>query len=234
MKHQRPSRSLLARASPVPTVLAWLLVAAVANEKGQTAASLLSVTTNQNVPNVRPAPLLQRELAVPGDQRCKVQVRFWEIGKGFYHAYILTSDRHGATHFRAGPASPGPVISRISTFLEPRNPNTRHWGPLRAEHGPYLPGTVDYDSGSPPTMTLLDNGPSCGVYNLRLTGAEIALNSSLIPYNPLTTNCNAFVRYALTWIHLTPGAPPVAAPGWYTILRPKGGGAFAAEAHSPS
>jgi hypothetical protein len=233
MKHQGPSRSLLARASPVLSVLASLLVAAVAKERGQTAAPL-SVMTNQSVPNVRPAPLLQRESAVPGDQRCKVQVRFWEIGKGFYHAYILTSDSHGATHFRAGPASPDPLSSRIWAFLERRSPNARHWGPLRAEHGPYLPGTVDYDSGSPPAMTLLDDGPSCGVYNLRLTGAEIAINSSHVPYNPLTTNCNAFVRYALSWIHVTPGAPPVTAPGWYTILRPEGGGALAVEAHSPS
>lgn len=236
MKHKEPSLSLLARASPVLSVLAWLLVAAVAKEKGQTAAlALLSVTTNKSVLNVLPAPLLHRKLAVPGDQRCKVQVRFCEIGKGLYHAYIVTSDRHGATHFRAGPASPGPVSSRIWAFLEPRRPNARRWGPLRAEHAPYLPGTVDYDSGSPPTMTLLDDGPSCGVYNLRLTGAEIALNSSQLPYNPLTTNCNAFVRYALTWIHVTPGAPPVAAPGWYTILRPEGDGALAVETQlSPS
>jgi hypothetical protein len=230
VKHTRPSFSLLARASALLSFLAWLLVASGAKEEGKgTALALLSATTNQSVPNELSAPLLRRELAVPGDQRCRVQIRFWEIGKGCYHAYILTSDRHGAMHFRAGPARPGPMASRIWAFLQPRSPIARSWGPLRAEHGPYLPGTVDYDSGSPPTMTLLDDGPSCGVCNLRLTGAEIALNSASLPYNPLSTNCNAYVRYALTWIHVTPGAPPVTAPGWYTILQPEGHAAFGLE-----
>jgi len=185
-------------------------------------------------------------LGVPGDQRCRVEVRFWSMGGGFYHAYIVTSDRHRATQFRAGPAHPSPT-GRIRALLAAGSsaataslrgffssgppdqsnlaagawaPKARHWGPLRADHGPYVAGTLDYDSGRPPTMPLVVDGAPCGLYDLRLTGAEIALNSASLPYNPLSTNSNAFVRYALTWIHVTPGAPPVWAPGWDTILRP--------------
>ena len=152
------------------------------------------------------------------DQGCTVQVRFSDVGKGFYHAYILTLDHRGASHFRAGPANPGPAAERVWAFLGWKRTAARSWGPLRAEHGPYLPGTVDYDSGDPPTMTIVRDGAPCGIYNLRLTGAEISVNSAAIPYNPATTNSNAFVRYALGWIHVVPGAPPVRAPGWFTIL----------------
>jgi hypothetical protein len=67
-------------------------------------------------------------------------------------------------------------------------------------------------------MTLVRDGAPCGIYNLRLLGAEISVNSAAIPYNPATTNSNAFVRYALGWIHAVPDAPVVRAPGWFTTL----------------
>ncbi len=165
------------------------------------------------------APTTAPMTAVPPEERCSVRVCFWNMGRGFYHAYIVTSDRRGATHFRAGPAHPGPAVERLWALLRPAGSEARQWGPLRAEHGPYVPGSVDYDPGDPPSMTLLEDGAPCGIYNLRLTGAEIALNSAEIPYQPLTTNSNAFVPFALGWIDLTPGVPPVQAPGWDTVLQ---------------
>ena len=199
----RPSPPLASRA--VFRILFWLLAGLTAWE-GHPWTAL----RQQRAPT----------LAVAPDDRCRVRVCFWDMGTGFYHAYILTSDRHGTTHFRAGPAHPGPIAETIWALLGGKGSKARQWGPLRAEHGPYIPGSVDYDAGSPPSMTLLQDGAPCGILNLRLTGAEIALNSAEIPYNPLTTNSNAFVPYALSWIHLAPGAPPVSAPGWDTVLRP--------------
>jgi hypothetical protein len=169
--------------------------------------------------------------AVPPEERCTVRVQFWNMGRGFHHAYIVTSDRRSATHFRAGPAHPGPVAERLWALLRPGS-EARQWGPLRAEHGPYVPGSVDYDPGNPPSMTLLQDGAPCGIYNLRLTGAEIALNSAEIPYQPLTTNSNAFVPFALSWIELTPGEPPVPAPGWDAVLQPTGPSRFGVAAES--
>ena len=155
------------------------------------------------------------------ERRCTVQVRFGEVRKGLYHAYILTIDQQGATYFRAGPTNPGPSTERIPAFLGWKDSTERDWGALRAGHGSYVPGTVDYESGSRPTMTLLEDAAPCGILNLRLTSAEISINSARIRYDPLTTNCNAFVRYALGWIRVSPGDPPVAALGWYTVLEPE-------------
>ena len=156
----------------------------------------------------------------PREQRCTVQVRFGEVRRGLYHAYILTRDEQGATYFRAGPANPGPSTERLLAFLGWRSSPERSWGALWAGHGSYGPRTVDYDTGSPPTMTLLEDGPPCGILNLRLTSAEVSINSARIRYDPLTTNSNAFVRYALGSIQVSPSAPPVPAPGWYTDLAP--------------
>ena len=135
MRHGGLSLLRLAGAAALLGLLAWLRVADVA--KGPFEEP--------------PASSRGVESTVPEAQRCRVEVRFWEIKKGLYHAYILTSDRHGTTDFRAGPASPGPLVKRIWAFLTPGSPKAERWGPLRAEHGPYVPGTVDYDPGSPPT-----------------------------------------------------------------------------------
>ena len=202
-----PQRLRSRRTAGLARGLAWLLVLTLPEGRPAPGPTRPEVPTPSQRP---PAPSM--------DEGCTVQVRFSDLGKGFHHAYILTLDHRGATHFRAGPANPGPAAQRIWASLGYKRTAAESWGPLRAEHGSYVPGTVDYDPGSPPTMTLVRGGAPCGIYNLLLAGAEISVNSAAIPYNPATTNCNAFVRYALGWIHVVPGAPPVSAPGWYTIL----------------
>ena len=150
-----------------------------------------------------------------------MQVRFWDLGKGFHHAYILTEDNQGVTHFRAGPAHPGPLGTRLLAFLLPGSPRAQQWGALRAEHGPYVAGSPDYDPGSPPAMTVSQDSRPCGVINLLLSGAELTVNAARIPYDPTSTNCNAFVCYALARIHVIPPDPPVPTPGWHTVLVPE-------------
>jgi RHS repeat-associated protein len=177
---------------------------------------------------------------------CRVQVNFWRLGPGYYHAYILTSDALGTTYFRGGPGAGGPSSgssgasssgsggssshscksgSSSSNSSNSSSPgsggnggNTGPWGPLSAVSGPYVPGTVDWDPGNPPTMTVLDNGLPCSIYNQPLANSVSAVNSANIPYNPFSTNSNAFVNNALTWSGITHGQPPVWAPGWNTPL----------------
>jgi hypothetical protein len=176
----------------------------------------------------QPASLARADLTPHADapparapRGCTVEVRFSDVGvgNGFFHAYIVTRDPgRGPTHFRAGPSRPRRTrIAKAWALLRGvAAPDT--WGAIRAEHGAYVPGSVDFEEGRPPTMTVLQSDRSCAPYNLRLYDAEIAVNAAQLPYNAATTNSNAFVPYALGWIHVVPGAPPVAAPGWYTTL----------------
>src|ERR1041385_3160768 len=73
---------------------------------------------------------------------CTVEVRFSEVGRGFFHAYIVTRDPiRGSTHFRAVPAHRHSSLAKAWAFLRRRSP-AGGWGPLHAEHGPYVPGSV--------------------------------------------------------------------------------------------
>src|SRR5262249_54784476 len=128
---------------------------------------------------------------------CQIQVNFARLGPGYYHAYILTTDAQGTTYFRAGPAAGGPssgssgAVSSGSSGSSSRScgsgsssPNSSNssspgsggnggnnngpWGPLTAESGPYGPGTIDWDPGSPPSMTVVDDGLPCAGYNQQL------------------------------------------------------------------
>jgi hypothetical protein len=67
-------------------------------------------------------------------------------------------------------------------------------------------------------MTVVDDGLPCAGYNQQLNNAVNNVNSANIPYNPFSTNSNAFVNNALTSSGITPGSPPVWVPGWGTPL----------------
>ena len=125
--------------------MSWLLVVLTACTTGPT-------MMRWRPPRIAPhawteVPTTSPATAVPPEERCSVRVCFWNMGLGFYHAYIVTSDRRGATHFRAGPAHPGPVGERLWALLRPAGSEARQWGPLRAEHGTYVPGSVGLRSG---------------------------------------------------------------------------------------
>jgi hypothetical protein len=68
-------------------------------------------------------------------------------------------------------------------------------------------------------MTVVNDGLPCSGYNQQLNNAVNNVNSANIPYNPFSTNSNAFVNNALTSSGMTPGAPLVWVPGWGTNLR---------------
>src|SRR5262249_55811699 len=100
------------------------------------AVLLASFTTADAGSGCRSRPMPWRSPSLLTGDGCVVQVRFYEVGHGLHHAYILTSDRRGTTHFRAGPSRPGQTAERIRAFLG--LPGARSWGRLVAEHGDYV------------------------------------------------------------------------------------------------
>jgi RHS repeat-associated protein len=95
--------------------------------------------------------------------------------------------------------------------------NNGPFGPIVMNTGPYRPGTVDWQTGSPPSMNVLNNNEPCGC-NTDFAKAMRDIQNAHIPYNPLSTNSNATVREALERSGFNPGEPPVWAPGWETQL----------------
>jgi RHS repeat-associated protein len=95
--------------------------------------------------------------------------------------------------------------------------NNGPWGPIVTESGPYLPGTVDWEPGTPPTITVLNDDQPCAC-NPCFDKILQAIQNSKIPYNPLSTNSNAVISTILQACGFGTPNPPVWAPGWGTTL----------------
>jgi RHS repeat-associated protein len=95
--------------------------------------------------------------------------------------------------------------------------NNGPWGPINTISGPYLPGTVDYETGTPPSVVLQDDNEPCGC-NSAFASTLNNIQNAQIPYNPLSTNSNATARAVLQGGGFNPPTPPVWAPGWSTPL----------------
>jgi RHS repeat-associated protein len=181
---------------------------------------------------------------------CKIDVRFAQLGPGWYHAYVLTTDSNGSqNYYRGGPSAPGPSggasgalgsasggttsgslggrncgVSNSANSTSPGagrggpGADNGPWGSIATSSGPYLPFTIDYDPGKPPSASVLSNDASCGGYNSALAKALGDINKAQIPYNPLSTNSNAVAREIIERAGLSAPSPPVWAPGWSTRL----------------
>ena len=179
---------------------------------------------------------------------CKVDIRFWQLGPGWYHAYIvLTSPDGSQYYFRAGPSAGGPSSgttgqlgsgssgsssgsasgsSNSSQSSNSSSPGASPkggggydpWGALTAQGGAYLPGTIDWDPGNPATETLEDDNLSCECIKNSMQEYANAVNSANIAYNPFSTNSNAFAFGAAGAGGFVPPSPPVWAPGSGTPL----------------
>jgi RHS repeat-associated protein len=144
---------------------------------------------------------------------CKIEVRYAQlfeiIGLGspikIYHSYLVTTDTDRTQkYFRGGP----------SRFGIP------NWGPIKTQFGNYVPGTVDWDPGTPPTDIILNNNAPCGCYNSTLEQAAKDLNEAKVPYDPLGPNSNTTVDFGLQRLDLGGHRPSVIAPGWGIPLIP--------------
>jgi RHS repeat-associated protein len=172
-----------------------------------------------------------------------IELRYTPVAVG-NHTYIVVTNTNGhQTYYRAGPtngASSGwitPASSGSSTQGAGSNSsnssnsttpaagpggagvNTGPFGALTAEHGDYVTGTVDYETHPAASVTLLSNDQPASGYTDQLNQYENTINGANIPYNPLSTNSNAYAQGAVQFLGLTPPAsPPVLAPGHDTPL----------------
>ena len=177
---------------------------------------------------------------------CRIEARFSHLSLGYYHAFVVTTDPDGSqNYYRGGPTAQGPSSGALSSGVGgsasasmsgrksgsnsgnssspgsgPGGPgqNNGPWGQIATTYGPYTPATIDWDPAAR-SMTVLDNNAPCGPYDARFGQIMRDIQNAAIPYNPVSTNSNAVAREALERAGLSPGRPPVWAPGWNTRLR---------------
>ena len=184
--------------------------------------------------------------AFDDDGHATIEIRYTSIGPGYTHSYIVVTDTNGArTYFRAGPSAGGPSSgssgalssasggssgqssnsnSNSSNSSSPgsgpggADANTGPFGALHADSGAYVPGTIDYETNPAASTTLLSNDQPASGYIDQLQSYSDNINNSNIPYNPLSTNSNAYAAGAANFLGLTVPKPPVNAPGSGTPL----------------
>jgi RHS repeat-associated protein len=96
--------------------------------------------------------------------------------------------------------------------------DTGPWGQLHADSGPYVPGTIDYETNPAASITLLSNDLPASGYINQLQQYSVSVNQANIPYNPLSTNSNAYATGGAGSLGLAVPDPPVWAPGARTQL----------------
>jgi hypothetical protein len=71
--------------------------------------------------------------------------------------------------------------------------------------------------GLHPSVTIQDDNTPCDC-NQSFADYVNLNNLYALPYNPFSTNSNAFARNMLKYAGYTPPTPPVRVPGWRTTL----------------
>jgi RHS repeat-associated protein len=176
------------------------------------------------------------------DGHATIEIRYNSIGPGYTHSYIIVTDRDGSQKvFRAGPShdvSPLMITpatggsssqssgsqssaSDSSNSSSPGSAPTANgdpWGKLVGVNASYVPGAPDYTTTPAASSTLLSNDLPAAGYTSQLQQYQNSVNGSDIPYNPLSTNSNAYAAGAANSLGLTVPKPPVWAPGAGTTL----------------
>jgi RHS repeat-associated protein len=180
------------------------------------------------------------------DGHAQIDIRYTSIGPGYTHSYLVVTDTNGArTYFRAGPSAGGPssgssgILSSASGGSTSQSSgsgsnssnssspgsgpggagaNTGPFGALHADSGAYVPGTIDFEDKPAASNTLLKNDQPAAGYIKDLQQYSDAVNDTNIPYNPLSTNSNAYAAGAAKSLGLTVPTPTVRAPGAGTDL----------------
>ncbi len=162
---------------------------------------------------------------------CRIDVRFFDLSAGrgaWHHAYILTTDDTGTNYYRGGP-TPGMGPSSDATGLatggtmeggqalasKPKGlSGSGPYGTIKTWSGPYVAGSIDWETGNPPTLNALDNKCSCSAYSKCFTKVLSLIERANIPYEPVGTNSNSVASTLIgQCLGQRPG-PPVTAPGW--------------------
>src|ERR1043166_6985858 len=135
----------------------------------------------------------------------------------FYHEFLLYDDGVNTYYIRGGPGSGSSGGSEFSSSGTGSGPGT---GPIVVEHGPYVPGTPDFPSGSDPFGTL-DTWPQqnvisgdldlSSIWSSMIDSAE-RIGAARIPYNATERNSNSVAGTVLDENGFTPPQPPVPTP----------------------
>jgi hypothetical protein len=118
------------------------------------------------------------------------------------------TDTNGLTYYYRG----GPEHSDQGS-------SGKGFGNLVGTVGLYTPDSVDWDKGYDLPDVILDDDKPCGGCMMNKLGDFTNnVNAANIPYDPQTTNSNAFAYQAAKAAGLNPQAPYLSAPGYDTNL----------------
>jgi hypothetical protein len=146
------------------------------------------------------------------------QVQWLDAIIGWYHAYVVTTDPNGGqNYFRGGPSAGGPS-GGSSGQLGGASSGSNSWGPIITETGPYLPGTVDYQTGNPPSVTVHEDDKPCTCIDEKFSKTLKDIEAAKIPYNPFGPNSNSVAKKTVESGGFSAPTPPVWVPGWNTPL----------------
>jgi hypothetical protein len=176
------------------------------------------------------------------DGHATIEVKYNPLVLGSNHSFIVITDRDGTqTVFWAGPS-----VSANSLWITPAtggsalqsatptssqsnssNSSSPGAGPT-AQGDPYGQLYAQQESPTDPngdnmstisgSVTVLSNDLPASSYINGLTQFDSGVNQANIPYNPLSTNSNAYVTNALQSIGVPTPKAPVWAPGAGTNL----------------
>ena len=180
--------------------------------------------------------------AFDDDGHATIEVKYNPLSLGSNHSFIVITDRDGTqTVFRAGPsisagtgwitpatggsasqsATPTSSQSDSSNSSSPGAGQTAQgnpWGQLYAQQESPTDPSGDNMSTISGSTTVLSNDLPASSYIQGLQQFDTGLNQANIPYNPLSTNSNAYVTNALQSIGVPTPKAPVWAPGAGTNL----------------
>jgi RHS repeat-associated protein len=176
------------------------------------------------------------------DGHATIEVKYNPLALGSNHSFIVITDRDGTqTVFRAGPSvsagtgwitpATGGSASQSSTPTSSQSDSSNSSSPgagPTANGNPYGQLVSQQESPTDPNgdnmstisghVTVLSNDLPASSYINGLQQFDSGLNSANIPYNPLSTNSNAYVTNALQSIGVQTPKAPVWAPGAGTNL----------------
>ena len=180
--------------------------------------------------------------AFDDDGHATIEVKYNPLAAGSNHSFIVITDRDGTqTVFRAGPSigaggkwitpATGGSASQTGTPTSSQSDSSNSSSPgagQTAQGNPYGQLFAQQESPTDPNgdnmstisgsvLVMKDDLPASG-YIQALQQFDTGLNQANIPYNPLSTNSNAYVTNALQSIGVAPPIEHPWAPGAGTNL----------------
>jgi len=159
---------------------------------------------------------------------CRIDVRSSSVAIGLAkHLFVIYSDG-SESYYRGGPSkgggssassgsssgSSGSGSSSGSSGSSGSGPGA--FGYITTDHGAYVPGTVDYDTGAP-SKTVMTGSGACGKDSCFVSQLD-RIENRRVTYEALGPNSNSVARTLLDKCGVPANKPGGWAPGWGTVL----------------